>query len=165
MKHPIAVLTVLCLLAVPAFAGNLNEVFGTFAYQKSDDIGQTRDFTFELNAGLTSLLSAGPVVEYTYLNPSEAGVKTADVMSVGGQVVLSLDKSHNGLQGGLAVLVPTGDAEGTVVKPWVGIAFGTEHVALRARWSHPYNYGFTGHEDAIDLGRDIVDAAIGFRWK
>lgn len=169
MKRLIAVLSlsVLCLFAAaPAFAGDkVNEIFGSFAYQKSDELGQTRDATFELNAALATILSAGPVLEYTYLNPSEDGADTAEVLSFGGQVVLYMSKAHNGLQGGIAVLVPGGDAEGTVVKPWVGLAFGTDQVGVRIRWSHPYNYGFTGHEDAIDLERNVVDAGIGFRWK
>jgi len=168
MKRLIVVLLALCLFAAaPAQAADkLTDIFGSFSYQKGDATGQTRDLGFELNFGVTGILSFGALLEYTYFKPpaDAASTEILDAWSMGGQVVLHMNKAHNGLVGGLAVLVPNGDADGTVVKPWVGFEYGAKNAVFRVTWQHPYNYGFDGG-DAIDLERNIVTAAIGFRFK
>jgi len=170
MKRIALAVVTLALAAVvaasPAHAADrFSTIFGSFNYEKSDAIGQMRTLGFEVNFGVTSILDFGALLDYAYTNPTEAQGDSLYAWSMGGQVVLHGAASHNGFVGGIKALVPHGDAGGTVVTPWVGLEYGAGNVCFRAAWEHPYNYGFNGHENAIDLERDVVTAAIGLRWR
>jgi len=167
VRSALALVLALAALAAPSLAADkTTDIFGSIALQKGDAVGQSRSASGELNFGVTKLLDLGVLFTYSYFKPpSDAAVtETLDSWAMGGQVVLHTTPAHNGIVMGVGVTVPQGDADGTLVTPWLGLEFGQKTVVFRVAYSHPFNYGFDGG-DAVDLERDVIAAAIGFRFK
>lgn len=169
LKSVVPVVLALLLSSVPVIAADApTAVTGALSWQHGEDTGRTYTASVDLNFPLTRILSLGPAVRTRYwssdVNPDPADTGSLTLTEVGGSFTMYTTKSHNGFQLGVAAYWPLEDLEGDyLVEPYVGVEFGSEAAFVRARLSHPLQYGKNGGE-TIDLERDEVTAGFGWRF-
>ncbi len=164
VRRTATVFALMLALAVPALAANdrPNEVAGSFDLVSGSDIGRSWDADVELDASLTRLLSLGPLVRATYVNPPGEGAGSDTAIRAGAVLTVYTTESHNGFSFGAEATVLTQDVDGYDFAPFGQLQLGNDWAKLRVRASYAYHSG-ADHE-TTDLDRTSVRAGLAFAF-
>ena len=159
VRRSIAALAVLLCLCLPAVAADLKtELAGGFSYADSD-AAQTYTLAFDLQAPLGKILQVGPAVHLTGIDPADG--ESVNLVQVGGRATLALT-GRDGLYAAATALYLTGDGDGYLLVPEIGVRWGGDGGAVRVGVSRPYAY--SSEDGAVDLETTAITAALLLRF-